>query len=503
MLSSIKRAKREPVEPNGRAYCLPRLPSCGQVRKGELEKGGIKRRRQDPLSWSVGRFYLPLSSRLKGEPTLAVLQRLNETQWQPYEWIRQVQWGRVQEVVGEAIADIPYYRQKLGLRIGRYRPDALTYADFAALPMLEKEALRTHLPDILHPGYFGRRVTGRTSGSTGRSLTLKYSPRHQGYAHAVRWRAKQWWGIQPGDRHAIFWGRPYTCTRDRLVQKVKSMWMHQMHFSAFEMHAAGLDRIWHMLRWFRPSILYGYPSAIYLLALHLRGHRLNARRLGVKVIFITAEISLAEQRAVIEDTFGCPTANEYGCSETSGFVFECPMGNWHIAAEMVFVEFLDDRGDPVPEGEWGQVVVTTLQNDLMPLIRYRVGDIGRALPGTCACGRGLPLMDVSVGKERDFILTPDGKRHTSEILVYMTRAINQRLPDAILHFRAVQHRIDALEIEIVASPEKSAAAQSMLRSLLERQLGSQLQVDIRIVKKIERESSGKLRYFISHCNKDV
>ena len=69
---------------------------------------------------------------------------------------------------------------------------------------------------------------------------------------------------------------------------------------------------------------------------------------------VTAESMTIQQRQVIEKVFGCKVANEYGCSETGGFVYECPNGSWHISSELVFVEFLDTNGRPVSPGEKGE-----------------------------------------------------------------------------------------------------------------------------------------------------
>ena len=68
---------------------------------------------------------------------------------------------------------------------------------------------------------------------------------------------------------------------------------------------------------------------------------------------ISAESITQFQRNLIEEVFNCKTANEYGCSETGGFVYECPYGGWHISSEITFIEFLDQEGNPVPPGITG------------------------------------------------------------------------------------------------------------------------------------------------------
>lgn len=299
-------------------------------------------------------------------------------------------------------------------------------------------------------------------------MTLYYSSEHESYSEAARWRAKEWWGIRPGSPQVTVWGRPYTGFRERFAQKIKSYCMNTLLISAFDLHADTMVHIWKKIDRFRPAIIYGYPSAISTLAVYLKENGISASHIGAKVIIITAEYSTQLERDVIEEVFGCKTANEYGCSETGGFAYECPLGSLHISSELTFVEFLNSEGEPIEPGETGEIVITHLRNDYMPLIRYRVGDVGIHLVGNCLCGRNLPLMKIVLGKERDFIRHPSGKRFTSEILVYITRAVGKKYPSSILHFRAVQKNLNLLEIEIVCGHGSVDRAESLFRELLKK-----------------------------------
>ncbi|MCZ7680612.1 MAG: hypothetical protein M5U28_18335 [Sandaracinaceae bacterium] len=89
--------------------------------------------------------------------------------------------------------------------------------------------------------------------------------------------------------------------------------------------------------------------------------------------------------------FRCPVWNQYGAQEFNRIAWDCgEHGPLHVEADTVYVEVVDDAGRPVPDGETGELVITGLRNRLMPLFRYRIGDIGRRVPGACPCGRGLP-----------------------------------------------------------------------------------------------------------------
>jgi phenylacetate-CoA ligase len=447
-------------------------------------------------------IYWPLAQKLKGEYAAAALEELSESQWKTRDELIDMQWQRVRATVNKAIREVPYYFKRcadLGWNTGNKN---FSYKDFLGFPTVEKETVRDRVTEFLNPNYQKRVTIGRTSGSTGQSLTLYYNSEHESYSEAARWRAKKWWGVGPGLPQVSIWGRPYTGVQDRISQKVKSFLMNNLLVSAFEIDEASLSSIWEKISRFKPSIIYGYPSAIYPLAVFLRENNKDLDALDLKVVMMTAESITVQQKSLIEEVFGCKAANEYGCSETGGFVYECPHGSWHIASELTFIEFLDPEGRPVEPGQTGEIYLTHLRNDYMPLIRYRVGDRGSPLSDDCPCGRGLPLMNVSVAKESEIVHLADGKNCSSEIFDYISLSVSKAYPNSILQFRVVQKNFDLFELEVVPGTGPVNRAQELFKKLIKKQLGPDIRIHFKRVPGIERDPSGKLRYFISEIAKE-
>jgi len=446
-------------------------------------------------------IYWPLVQKLKSEYAARALKELSESQWKSQDEILSKQWQLVRRIVNKAAQEVPYYK-KAYIRMGwDFNNKEFSYKDFLNIPKIEKENVRDHLSEFLNPNYKGRVTKGSTSGSTGQSLIVYFSSKHESYSEAARWRAKDWWGVKPGSPHVAIWGRPYTGYRDRLSQKVKSYLMNTLLFSAFDLEEESLSRIWKKISRFKPSIIYCYPSSIFPLAVYLKENNKDARKMGIKVVMITAESCTLHQRSLIEEVFGCKIANEYGCSETGGFVYECPHGSWHISSELTFIEFLNHEGKPVSPGETGEIFITHLVNDYMPLIRYRVGDMGAPLSGACPCGRGLPLMKVSVVKESESIYLSNGRKYSSEIFDYINLAAMKAYPSSILQFRVTQKAIDLFEVEVVPGTGQAEKAEQLFKELMQKQLGKNIKIHFKMVPSIEREPSGKLRYFISEIDK--
>jgi phenylacetate-CoA ligase len=441
--------------------------------------------------------YWPMVQRVKGEYAVRALQELLESQWKSQEELLADQWRLVQRTVAKAAREIPYYREKYQGVNGELRNGKISYKEFLQLPKVEKKDVRDRVQEFLNPSYQGRVTSGRTSGSTGESLTLYYTTEHESYSEAARWRGKAWWDIHPGSPQLTLWGRPFTGLRDNWLQKIKNSCMNTSLYSGYDIQDAMMQKIWDRLTCIKPEIIYGVPTAMYALARFIRKEGFTADHMGIKVLMTTAESCPDDQRTFMEAVFGCKTANEYGCSETGGFVYECAEGSWHISTELTFIEFLNAEGLPVSPGETGEIFLTDLRNDYMPLIRYRVGDLGTALNGLCACGRQLPRMGVTVCKENDMIRLANGENYMSGELNYISLAVTKAFPAAILQFRVRQKSLNLFDLEFVPGPEFVDQAEVRFCHLMKKCFGNHIQIRMKRVPHIERETTGKLRYFVS------
>jgi phenylacetate-CoA ligase len=128
----------------------------------------------------------------------------------------------------------------------------------------------------------------------------------------------------------------------------------------------------------------------------------------LKTLVIGAEPHSEEQRRRIEEMMGVKAYNSFGMSEMCGpgVAFECQEQNGlHIWEDYYIVEIIDpDTLQPVPEGEVGELVLTTINREAMPLLRYRTRDLTRILPGECPCGRHHKRLDRMKGRSDDMII---------------------------------------------------------------------------------------------------
>ena len=258
---------------------------------------------------------------------------------------------------------------------------------------------------------------------------------------------------------------------------------------AFEMSESKLDQFIARIRHRRPTMLFGYPSSLALIARHAEKRGIAMNDLGVKVAFVTSERLYDHQHEMIARVFGCRIANGYGGRDAGFIAHECPMGGMHITAEDLIVETVGTDGRPVAEHESGEIVVTHLATADYPFIRYRTGDFGILDTRTCSCGRGLPLIKELKGRSTDFIVAADGTVMHGLAVIYPIRDLA-----GIDTFKVIQETPTRIRVQIVPNREFDREVEQSIVSGLKARLGQTVDVIVEHVIEIPRERSGKFRY---------
>lgn len=160
---------------------------------------------------------------------------------------------------------------------------------------------------------------------------------------------------------------------------------------------------------FRTTVVHAIPSYAARLYEVMCEQGIDPRRdLALRTLVIGAEPHSEDTRRRIEDMLGVKAYNSFGMSEMCGpgVAFECKEQNGlHIWEDYYIVEIVNpDTLEPVPDGEVGELVLTTINREAMPLLRYRTRDLTRILPGPCPCGREHKRLDRMKGRSDDMII---------------------------------------------------------------------------------------------------
>lgn len=330
----------------------------------------------------------------------------------------------------------------------------------------------------------------RTSGSTGVPFRFARSAEMLAWMDAAMWAAYSWHGIGPGDKRLRFWGLAQG-QLDRFKRRVADRLTRQLRLSAFDMDPRASAIYFRRARRYRARYAYGYPTLVSRWAAECTAAGLDGRELGLQCVITTGELLAPGTRTQLERFFGCRIINEYGCTESGVIAFECESGTAHVLPVAAWAEVVDQEGRPVEPGTTGEVVVSDLYGQVLPMLRYRLHDlaVSREAHG-CRCGRALPAIEVAIGREGSFISLPSGRRVFSTVLAYA-------VTPAIASFRAHQRDAALLvaDVTLQGSAEPGAAARE-LQEAWGRALDHELEVQINIVTTLPREPSGKLRYFV-------
>jgi phenylacetate-CoA ligase len=435
----------------------------------------------------------PLHERFKSHNTVQVRRAMEVSQWWTADRLLAYQLQRLIALLVAAGRDVPYYRD-LFARI-KFDPSRMqSVADLQRLPLLDKPAIRAHVQALRDPQATGL-ARFNTGGSSGEPLVFFIGKERVSHDVAAKWRATRWWGVDIGDPELVVWGSPIELgSQDRLRQWRDRLFRTSL-LPAFDLSQANLDRFVQTIHQQRPRMLFGYPSALSVIARHAEKRGVALNDVGLRVVFVTSERLYEDQRADIERVFGCRVANGYGGRDAGFIAHECPSGGMHITAEDVVVELIDADNKPVPDGVAGEVVITHLATREFPFIRYRTGDMAVRDAAACPCGRGLPLLKEIQGRTTDFVRAQDGSLLHGLALIYILRDMV-----GVERFKIVQHSVDRTEVMVQASEQldRTHAQQTIVAGFRQR-LGPTVDIDLRWVREVPLEKSGKFRYVVSHA----
>jgi phenylacetate-CoA ligase len=432
-------------------------------------------------------------SGLRRRKTLAHLRDYEISQWLAPEQIQQLQWEKLQRLIRHCWDHVPYYRQRWQ-PLGIAGPEDIRGPeDYARLPVIDKPEIRAHFDQLIADNHRNGLLFKTTGGSTGEPLRFGYTRESYERRLAIMWRGYGWGGARLGQRTLYLWGTPVG------AQKRKDRMYHAMFnrhmLNAFEMSEARMAEYADTIDRYRPETIVSYVAPIMKMAEWLTA---NGRRIHRPMRILSAAEALHDgQRKFISEAFGCPVHNTYGCREFMLIAAECEEHKGlHVNADHLCVELGASVGGANASADTPrEIIVTDLHNYGMPLLRYVNGDLATAGSGTCACGRGLPLLTRVDGRKLDALRTPDGRYVPGEYIVYAFLHAT-----GIKRYQVVQKRLDAFDISLVRDADFDPSVVDLIRRELAKVVGDSVQLDFRYADDIPLTATGKLRVTISELS---
>ena len=425
---------------------------------------------------------------------LAIQYQLDHSQWWPAATLGALQMRQIEKLIGHAAETVPFYRGRLRSLAG-VRSGALTLDLFRRIPVMGRADIQDAGPALNSrkvPKDHGKTGVARSSGSTGRPVTVKTTAITELFFAALNLRFHLWHGhglsaemaaIRGlGDKEAELarTGKPSAWLAGH---STGPMWMFDIT------RPVGEQLEWLVRR--DPEYLLTHPSNLRALLERCEKDGVALPRL--KEVNTMTEIIDGSLREQCRRVWGVPIADTYSAMEVGFIALQCPdHPHYHVQDESLLVEVLDDDGEPCAPGRIGRVVLTDLHNFATPLIRYEIGDYAE-VGEPCPCGRGLRVLARILGRTRNMVTFPGGDKAWP--LPYWSRELLAAAPLRQIQF--IQRSLDEIVVKLAVERHLTEREEDGLRELFLRRLGHPFKLRFVYVDEIPRSAGGKYEDFVS------
>ncbi|MFH1115835.1 MAG: phenylacetate--CoA ligase family protein [Pseudomonadota bacterium] len=416
----------------------------------------IKKGPPSLVRWGHVLYDLMPPSLRYGKPWTEAFSLVKETERWDKRRLIQYQEERLECLLLHCYENVPYYRQVFQER--DLKPgDIQSIDDLKKLPTLTKETVRKRKDDLLATNVSAfERDPAHTSGSSGTPLDFFMDKTTRPLDRALVLRHLMSLGYGKGDRLAFFNGLPLA---DPDMLSLYLPGSRELRLTFHQVDDRRLEMMVDRLEQFRPAFINAWPSCLYILAKWMEKN--NRSIPPPKYIVTSSETQYPHIREKVESVFRCRVIDWYGQEESCAVAVQCPLGQgYHIQMEMGLIEMLPAADDH------RRIIGTCLHNAAMPFVRYETGDLAVEGDGNCPCGRPHPTVQKILGRQADFVVTPEGSIVSPLILHFSFYNL-----DEIREAQIIQEDLNTLRILI--APWECISADTKEKVL--REMRSRLQ----------------------------
>ena len=442
----------------------------------------------------LAKYIYSAVQKFRQEPVLSFLREMKKNDSLSRDELLEIQRKKVVALVNHAYKNTKYYNELFK----RHEIDVAqiqTIEDFKIIPPLTKDQLRENLSEIKAINCSQKTTIAKTSGSTGKVLKFIKDRDATGAHTASYYRGISWHGIGVGDREAMLWGVPVE-RMARCKMRVTDFVLNRFREKEYNLTAEILFDFYKKLKRRKVAILSGYSSMVYQFTKFVKENSLDGRSLGLRIVKCTSETINDDAFGLTQEVFGCPLVVEYGAAETNIIAFSCEKGGIHLMADFVLTEFVQSDDFSLGPG-FRELFVTSLNNYSLPIIRYQIGDFAVPTDDYCSCGRSLPLIKKVVGRSGSIVYATTGEKYHSIFFYYVFKALQDKKTNVVRQFKVYQKAKDRLLIQIVKDQNFSSEVMEYVDSRIREKLGEDMNIEYQFPDLILRESSGKIRDFVS------
>lgn len=419
----------------------------------------------------------------------------------PLHEIKRIQWHRLKQLLNYVYTNTDYYRDIFN-SLKLTPSDIIEPADLMKLPVTEKNTYRKNFEKVTNQtlskkDYF----LSSTSGSTGEPFKFFTDLTSEGPNLSAAYLCnKESMGIDPFKRFNILEIKqqprneiknfPNELNR-KIKKSLKDLFKSKIYgLSTWQINEKNTDHILRLFKNLNIHVINGYSSTIFSIAQLFKKRNVNYQ---LRYINTIGESCIDQQKEFISEVFNCPVYRDYSSSECLHMGTECRNHDgYHLDMYNYYFEFLNG-GRPAKNGEYGDIVVTNLNNYVFPFIRYKIGDSALLSDIPCTCGNNFPVVKQILGRSSEAIKTKSG-----------TEMTNIHIPIAFDHFyeyirqyQLIQISEDILHVKIVPTKIMNENILREIENVLSDALDGSIKIDIQLVENIIPSKSGKKKVIIT------
>lgn len=396
-----------------------------------------------------------------------------QMQYIPINDIRNINEQQIISIVNRVRETVPFYRKRL--------KNIKTLADFSNLAVVTKEDMRRAFEggSVINRGLINYAIKQRTSGSTGIPFYFLLDKNMQARRLAYYRYVLESIGRLSGDIVLVL------MPDQHLMLETEYTFLKCQRPEDIDQEYENIKKVISN----RLTIIQSRTS--YLIRLAQLLEKSNTKVSCKAMIAVSEELS-REVRDYLERIFNAPAFSYYGCNEVTAVGVECEAHSGvHVNIGHTYTEVVDESGRPVANGGSGDIIVTSLDNEVMPFIRYQTGDRGSWIEGPCLCGRTSPRVVVD-GRKVGLIHLPNGEiKYSGEISRLITLQISK-----VYRYQIIRQSFLEFEIRIVPLEHFGEGDLNNLKKEIEKYLGLSVAVVISVIENIPVLPGAKLQPFV-------
>jgi phenylacetate-CoA ligase len=421
-----------------------------------------------------GKIMIPLSYYIKGDIRYTYFNEYKKHLVFSRQEIEAYQSERLKKLISHAYNTVPYYKELFDEN--KINPEDITCRDdLKKIPPLDKKTILTN-PDKLKSKLKYKLIKSFSGGSTGNKVTIFKDKRYYELCAAISLRDLYSIGVKPGMKSAWVWGNTVQAQplKKVIAEEISFRLNRRIMFNVFKYTDDDIEK-WIKTKFnrFRPDFIYGYAGIIYDIARCIRERKIEV--VPIKMIVATSE--RLEHREYIEDVFKCKVHDQYGCSEINSVAIEDADGIMHSSDDFVIAEV----------NENSEILLTALESYGMPLIRYRVGDIGFISRKTKAHTESpFNEFNIVVGRVYEILYNKNREKIGAGL-------IKQKIEDEDLEineFQVVQKTFEDADLNVVKDKFTSEKGVARAGEIIKEILGCS-SLKINYMDKFPAEKNGK------------